>query len=112
MQLKFATQNANADQTVILYIILLTIQKWESVIQEYVKQTVKKPPIKQSLNKILGLLAFYEINEAGTLFELALWKAMIDQEDNGVNPASRAACHVKVPEAVKVTILQYLFCGY
>ena len=68
--------------------------------------------VKESLNKILCLLAFYEINEAGTLFELALWKAMIDQEDNRTNPASRAACHVKVPEAVKVTILQYLFCKY
>lgn len=62
--------------------------------------------VKQSLNKILNLLAFYEINEAGTLFELALWKAMIDQDANW------AACHVKVPEAVKVTILQYLFRGY
>ena len=68
--------------------------------------------VKQSLEKIIGLLAFYEINEAGTLFGLALWKAMIDQEDNKAVPASRAACHVKVPEAVKVTILQYLFKGY
>ena len=69
-------------------------------------------PVKQSLEKILGLLAFYEINEAGRLFGLALWKAIIDQEDNRTNPASRVACHVKVPEAVKVTILQYLFRGH
>jgi len=68
--------------------------------------------VKESLEKTLGLLAFYEINEAGTLFELALWKAMIDQEDNRTNPAARAACHVKVPDGVKVTILQYLFRKY
>ena len=68
--------------------------------------------VEQSLNNIVKVLSFYEVKEAGVLFELALWKAKLDQAEDGANPVNRAACHVEVPEAVKNTILQYLFRGY
>ena len=60
-----------------------------------------------SLNRIIGRIRHYEIKEATTLFELALWKANIDQVDD-TNPANREACRIEVPGPVRVTILQYL----
>jgi len=61
---------------------------------------------KEKLDKIKGLISYYEMKEATTLFELALWKAKIDQAD--ISNADRAACRVEVPGPVKDTILQYL----
>jgi len=63
--------------------------------------------IKASLDKIASWIKYYEIKEATTLFELALWKAKIDQVDSS-NPANREVCRVEVPGPVKDTILQYL----
>jgi len=62
---------------------------------------------KEKLNKIEGLIVHYEMKEATTLFELALWKAKIDQADTS-NPADRDACRTEVPGPVKDDILQYL----
>ena len=62
---------------------------------------------KEKLDKIIRLITYYEIKEATTLFELALWKAKIDQADIS-NPTDRAACQIEVPGPVKDTILQYL----
>ena len=62
---------------------------------------------KEKLDKIVSLIAFYEIKEATTLFELALWKARIDQAATS-NPANRGAVRIEVPGPVKDTILQYL----
>ena len=62
---------------------------------------------KEKLDKIKGLITYYEIKEATTLFELALWKAKIDQADIS-NPTYRTACRIDVPGPVKDTILQYL----
>jgi len=45
--------------------------------------------VEECLNKIVILLAFYEFKEATILFELALWKAKIDQtEEEGTNPTN------------------------
>ena len=48
--------------------------------------------VEQSLNNIVKVLSFYEVKEAGVLFELALWKAKLDQAEDGANPVNRAAC--------------------
>ena len=61
---------------------------------------------KEKLNKIKGLISYYEMKEATTLFELALWKAKIDQEE--VHPINREAYRIEVPGPVKDTILQFL----
>jgi len=61
---------------------------------------------KEKLDKIVRLIRHYEIKEATTLFELALWKARIDQAVGA--SADRGACRIEVPGPVKDTILQYL----
>jgi len=68
-------------------------------------------PVKQSFDDIYKLISYYELKEATSLFELALWKAKIDQADNVVELASRDACRIEVPGPVKDTILQYLRYG-
>ena len=62
---------------------------------------------EEKLNKIIRLIRHYEMKEATTLFELALWKATIDQADNDDN-IDRIAHRIEVPGPVKDTILQYL----
>ena len=62
---------------------------------------------KEKLDKVKGLIAYYEKKEATTLFELALWKFGIDQADIS-NSTNREAYRVEVPGPVKDTILQYL----
>ena len=62
---------------------------------------------KEKLDKVKGLISYYEMKEATTLFELALWKARIDQADNDDN-IDRVAHRIEVPGPVKDTILQYL----
>ena len=63
---------------------------------------------KEKLERIVGLIRYYELKEATTLFELALWKAKIDQSDMSNPGDHRDACRVDVPGPVKDTILQYL----
>ena len=46
------------------------------------------------------------MKEATTLFELALWKARIDQADDA--NGNRNAHRIEVPGPVKDAILQYL----
>jgi len=60
----------------------------------------------EKLNKIVSSIRYYEMKEATTLFELALWKARIDLTE--VNEINRDECRVEVPGPVKDTILQYL----
>ena len=62
---------------------------------------------KEKLNKVKRLIAYYEKKEATTLFELALWKATIDQADSDDN-IDRVAHRIEVPGPVKDTVLQYL----
>ena len=64
--------------------------------------------VKQSFTKIYKLISYYESKETTSLFELALWKAKIDQVDHVVELASRDAYRIEVPGPVKDTILQYL----
>ena len=63
--------------------------------------------LKQRVDQIINLIKYYEMKEATTIFELALWKATIDQvEDDGFR--TRDECRVDVPGPVKDTIMQYL----
>ena len=65
--------------------------------------------IKQwRLGQISKSIVHYEMKEGLTLFELALWKAKIDQVDDSSPAANRSACRIEVPGPVKATILQYL----
>jgi len=66
---------------------------------------------KEKLKKVKGLITYYEVREATTLFELALWKARIDQADISIPSSDRGACRGEVPGPVKDTILQYLWPG-
>lgn len=61
---------------------------------------------KEKLDKVERLIAYYEMKEATTLFELALWKVKIDQT-NGDSAIDRGARRIEVPGPVKDTILQY-----
>jgi len=62
---------------------------------------------QRQLDRISKSIANYEMKEGLTLFELALWKTKIEQE-NGNSPANWSACRIEVPGPVKATILQYL----
>ena len=64
--------------------------------------------IKQYLNRVVDWIKYYEMSEATTTFELALWKAKIDQEDDASSPINRDACRIEVPGTVKETILKFL----
>ena len=59
------------------------------------------------LGQISKSIAYYEMKEGLTLFELALWKAKIEQA-GGTSPANRSTCRIEVPGPVKDCILQYL----
>ena len=64
------------------------------------------PGAVRSLDKIVSLIWYYEMKEATTIFELALWKAKIDHAED--NPVDRDACRIDVPGPVKDAILKYL----
>ena len=63
--------------------------------------------IRRDLDKIIGLVSYYEIKEATSIFELALWKFKLDQVDKA-NPIPRKKCRMDVPGPVKDIILTYL----
>ena len=62
--------------------------------------------VRGILGQIDELITYYELREATTSFELALWKSKIDQADT--NRISRDECRIDIPGPVKCTILQYL----
>jgi hypothetical protein len=65
------------------------------------------PQIRPVLDKINGLVVYYEVREATTLFELALWKSKIDQAaDKKIS--DRRAHRIEVPGPVKDAIIQFL----
>jgi len=78
------------------------IDRWGVASQSLVKVD------KEKLDKVEGLVRYYEMKEATTLLELALWKARIDQIDDDVEPTNRDAYRIEVPGPVKDVILQYL----
>jgi len=64
---------------------------------------------KQILDKIVSKVKYYEMKEATTLFELALWKAEMNEvEDDDIDPIDRDSFRVYVPGPVKDAITQYL----
>ena len=63
--------------------------------------------IRRDLGRITGLVSYYELKEATSTFELALWKSKLDQAD-ATNTTNRAAYRMDVPGPVKDTMLQYL----
>jgi len=62
---------------------------------------------KEQLDKVKGLITYYEVKEATTLFELALWRSNMYQADI-TDPVDREACRIEVPGPVKETVLQFL----
>jgi len=64
--------------------------------------------MKQRVDQIITVIKYYEMKEATTIFELALWKAKIDQVEDDIYQHDRDACRIEVPGPVKDTILQYL----
>ena len=63
--------------------------------------------LKGILGRIDRLIAYYELNEATTLFELAIWKENIDKAE-ARPPINRDVYRIDIPGPVKNTILQYL----
>ena len=61
--------------------------------------------VKLRIDPVIKWIKYYEMKEATTIFELALWKAKIDQGEDDV---FRPACRIEVPGPVKGAILQYL----
>ena len=61
----------------------------------------------QDVDNIMALIVYYESKEATTLFELALWKAKLDQSEGAID-IDRWAHRIEVPGPIKDTILQYL----
>lgn len=62
--------------------------------------------IKEQLHQIVNWIKYYEMKEATSLFELALWKTKMDQVDN-ICESDRDTCRIDVPGPVKDSILQY-----
>ncbi|KAL7524645.1 hypothetical protein ACHAXR_001799 [Thalassiosira sp. AJA248-18] len=75
---------------------------------------------RESLDRIIGLIDYYELKEATTTFELALWKAYIDKdsiqrpvkktkvgESKAANNDSREEFRIEVPDPIKDAVLQY-----
>ena len=65
--------------------------------------------VREDLIKIDSMLSYYEMKEATTLLELALWKAKIDKAGDDDGSPNREAYRIEVPGPVKETIMQYLY---
>ena len=63
--------------------------------------------IESDIGKITRLVSYYELKEATSTFELALWKYNLDQV-GASNTANRVAYRIDVPGPVKDTMMQYL----
>ena len=64
--------------------------------------------VRTNLEQVLAWISHYELKEATTLFELALWNTRIEEMGGAVTDEERSACRVDVPGPAKDTILQYL----
>ena len=62
---------------------------------------------KRDIGRITQLVSYYELKEATSTFELALWKFNLDQAD-ATNTTNRDDYRMDVPGPVKDTMLQYL----
>ena len=66
--------------------------------------------IRRNLDQLLACISHYELKEATTIIELAMWKAKIE-ETGAATAEERSACRVavhEVPGPAKDAILQYL----
>ena len=63
--------------------------------------------IERDIGRISRLVSYYELKEATSTFELALWKYNLDQV-GASNTANRAVYRIDVPGPVKDTMMQYL----
>ena len=66
---------------------------------------------KWLIDRALSWISYYELKEATTIFELAMWKAKINEmieEMGSVDTSQRNFCRVDVPGPAKNAILQYL----
>ena len=59
------------------------------------------------LGRIDRLITYYELKEATTVLELAMWKSKIDQAE-ARPPINRDVYRIDIPGPVKNTILQFL----
>lgn len=75
-----------------------------------ITQGMTRRGVNWSLKGVLGridlLLTYYELKEATTLLELAMWKSKIDQANT--NRINRDVYRIDIPGPMKDTILQYL----
>jgi len=62
---------------------------------------------KESLDQILGLITYYELKEATSVFELALWKEKIMEKNLVNSAANRESCCIEAPGPLKDCVLQY-----
>jgi len=65
-------------------------------------------PPRKTLDKIGNLMQYYEVKEATTLIELALWNAKLSEAGEEVI-SNRHACRVEVPGPAKDLILEYAY---
>ncbi|KAL7526702.1 hypothetical protein ACHAXR_001607 [Thalassiosira sp. AJA248-18] len=65
---------------------------------------------KRTRERILGLVTHYELKEATTIFELALWKARISTEAIS-SVDERDECRIDVVGPVKDAVLQFISIG-
>ena len=66
--------------------------------------------IRRNLDQLLASISYYELKEATTIIELAMWKTKIG-ETGAVTAEERSACRVaacEVPGPAKDAIVQYL----
>jgi len=63
---------------------------------------------REKLEEVKRWITYYEMKEATTLFELAFWKASIDQDEQA-HVTNRETYRTEVPGPVKVTIVHYLY---
>jgi len=59
----------------------------------------------ENILKVCSVIQYYEVKEATTLVELALWKAKIEQAVG----LDRDSCRIELPEPAKNLILQYAY---
>jgi len=74
----------------------------------YTRRRPRWDIVKEHFRQIVKWIRYFEMKEATTIFELALWKAKIDQVEDDIYERDRDACRVEVPGPVKDTIMQYL----
>ena len=82
------------------------VVQWESD-KLFVSSATRWNDLRRDLGRIARLVSYYEVKEATTTFELALWKSKLDQVDATYN-TNRAAYRIDVPGPVKDTMLEYL----